>query len=199
MNNSIFLPSVKPVAGGSGAVNRALTGTHQYISSGVHGQTEVLRGSLLQLCVGGAQVVVRVQHVLDLRLDLGEEVDVLDVGGEQQSAGWRRAQVVLEQTTDGRGSVRSLQVSHTSGRGSGCGYIWLWVDVGGCSWSAQVGTVNTNDVAWIPMAYGYYQSRVIMMYSSGHGVLVKDTYMGYLVHNAHTGTGTALVRPISVI
>ena len=58
-------------------------------------ELKVFGRSLLQLGVCATQVAVLLEDVLDLRLDLGEQVDELDVGGEQQSSGHRWAQVVL--------------------------------------------------------------------------------------------------------
>lgn len=87
-------------------------GSDQDVGAGHRAEGEVLHGSLLQLHVSIAQLGAGPQHGLDGGLGLGEEVDELDVGGQQQRPRRHAAQVELgvEQGELHRGAVR----------GSGC-------------------------------------------------------------------------------
>lgn len=69
---------------------------HQNISGGNDWQVQVLRSPLLQLCIRGAEVGVRLQDILYLCLDLWEQVNELDVGGEEECTCPRGAEMVLE-------------------------------------------------------------------------------------------------------
>lgn len=70
-------------------------GSDQNIGAGYGAEGEVLHGPLLQLHVSIAQLGASTQNTLDGGLGLREEVDELDVGGQQQSAGGHAAQVEL--------------------------------------------------------------------------------------------------------
>lgn len=69
--------------------------SHQNISCGNDWQVQVLRSPLLQFCIRGAEVRVRLEDILYLRLDLREEVNELDIGGEEQCTCSRGAEMVL--------------------------------------------------------------------------------------------------------
>lgn len=69
--------------------------THQDVGAGDAAEPQVLHGALLQLHVGVPQLAVGAQHVLDGGFDLGEQVDELDVGGQQEGPGRDGAQVEL--------------------------------------------------------------------------------------------------------
>lgn len=70
-------------------------GSDQDVRAGHGAEGEVLDGALLQLHVGVAQLGAGPQHALDGGLGLGEEVDELDVGGQQQGPRGHAAQVEL--------------------------------------------------------------------------------------------------------
>lgn len=69
--------------------------TNQDVGAGNAAEPQVLHGPLLELHVGVAQLAVRAQDVLDGGFNLWEQVDELDVGGEQQRPSRHRAQVEL--------------------------------------------------------------------------------------------------------
>lgn len=70
--------------------------TDQDIGGCDDAELEIFRGTLLQLCIGAAEVAVLPEHVLHHRLHLGEQVDKLDVRWEQQCSRHWRTQVVLQ-------------------------------------------------------------------------------------------------------
>ena len=67
----------------------------EHVERGHSGEGEVLGRPLLQLRVRILQVGVLAENVLDALLDLGKEVDELDVCREEEGASGRRAEVVL--------------------------------------------------------------------------------------------------------
>ena len=69
--------------------------TYQYIRGGYGSQLKVLYGPLLKLLTAISRLTVRGQDLLDLRLDLREQVDELDVGRENQRSRWNGTQVEL--------------------------------------------------------------------------------------------------------
>ena len=82
--------------------------THQYVGAGDAAEPEVLDGALLQLHVRVAELAVGAQHLLDGGLHLGEQVDELDVGRQQQGPRGHRAQVEL--------GVEELELHQRTGR-----------------------------------------------------------------------------------
>lgn len=82
--------------------------TNQDVSAGNAAEPQVLHGSLLELHVGVAQLAVGAQDVLDGGFDLGEQVDELDVGGEQQRPSRHRAQVEF--------GVQEVELDQRTGR-----------------------------------------------------------------------------------
>lgn len=70
-------------------------GSDQNISAGYRAEGEVLHCPLLELHIGIAQLGPGTQNALDGGLGLGEEVDELDVGGQEQGTGGHAAQVEL--------------------------------------------------------------------------------------------------------
>ena len=69
--------------------------TYQYIWGGYGSQLKILYGPLLKLLTAVSRLTVRGQDLLDLRLDLGEQVDKLDIGRENQRSRWNGTQVEL--------------------------------------------------------------------------------------------------------
>ncbi|TNN34192.1 hypothetical protein EYF80_055642 [Liparis tanakae] len=69
--------------------------TNQDVSASNGRELQVLDSPLLQLHVGVADLAVAAQHLLDGGLGLWEQVDKLDVSGQQQGASRHRAQVEL--------------------------------------------------------------------------------------------------------
>lgn len=78
-----------------GAPKACGMGSDQNISAGYRAEGEVLHCPLLELHIGIAQLGPGTQNALDGGLGLGEEVDELDVGGQEQGAGGHAAQVEL--------------------------------------------------------------------------------------------------------
>lgn len=70
-------------------------GSDQDVGAGHRAEGEVLDGALLQLHVSVAQLGAGPQHALYGGLGLREEVDELDVGGQQQGPCGHAAQVEL--------------------------------------------------------------------------------------------------------
>ena len=69
--------------------------TYQYIWGGYGSQLKILYGPLLELLTTVSRLTVRGQDLLDLRLNLREQVDKLDVGRENQRSRWNGTQVEL--------------------------------------------------------------------------------------------------------
>ena len=69
--------------------------TYQYIRGGYGSQLKILNGSLLKLLTAVSRLTIGGQDLLDLRLDLREQVDKLDIGRENQGSRWNRTQVEL--------------------------------------------------------------------------------------------------------
>ena len=94
--------------------------TDQDVGAGDGGQLEVLDGALLQLHVRVADLAVGAQHLLDGGLGLGEQVDELDVGRQQQGPRGHRAQVEL--------GVEEVELDQRAGGGG---------EVGGGRWTGR--------------------------------------------------------------
>ena len=69
--------------------------TYQYIWGGYGSQLKILYGPLLELLTTVSRLTIGGQDLLDLRLDLREQVDKLDIGRENQRSHWDRTQVEL--------------------------------------------------------------------------------------------------------
>lgn len=70
-------------------------GSDQNIGAGYGAEGEVLHCPLLEFHIGIAELGAGTQHSLDGGLGLREQVDELDIGGQQQGTGGHAAQVEL--------------------------------------------------------------------------------------------------------
>ena len=69
--------------------------TYQHIWGGYGCQLKILYGPLLELLTAVSRLTIGGQDLLNLRLNLREQVDKLDVGRENQRSRWNGTQVEL--------------------------------------------------------------------------------------------------------
>lgn len=84
--------------------------TNQNVSAGNAAEPQVLYSSLLELDVSVAQLAVGAQDILDGGFDLWEQVDELDVCGQQERPSRHRAQVEF--------GVQKVELDQWTGRKS---------------------------------------------------------------------------------